>query len=221
MAAHRTLLVLDTASTRVQAGRLGAGLTPAWAAGTEAANAALFQCVDRVLGGRRIEEIEAFAFCEGPGSMLGIRTAAVALRTWTALRAGTVPVYAYGSLDLVARDLACRGEPGPFQVIADARRDSWHCVEVRAGGAVQPLVRVPAGALAGRSGPLFSPAGFRTWAQPPRATQACAYDVAVLLAALVDQDCFHAVTAPDALLHEEPVYQTWTSGIHRAPSPAG
>jgi len=216
-AAHRTLLVLDTASARTQAGLIQPGHPPAWTVSEGEANSTLFQCIERVLGGRSVQEIDAFVFCEGPGSILGIRTAAVALRTWSALRTGGAPMYAYRSLDLVARELVRRGTPPPFNVIADARRDSWHCVEVRSDGPA-PLRRVPAGELAASSAALFTPAGFRAWTQPPRPAQPCAYDLAALFAALADADCLHPTATPDAFLYEDPAYQTWTPEIHRAPT---
>ena len=36
--------------------------------------------------------------------------------------------------------------------------------------------------------------------------------------AFIDADLFRATDAPDAFLHEEPSYATWTPQIHRAPS---
>jgi tRNA threonylcarbamoyladenosine biosynthesis protein TsaB len=43
------------------------------------------------------------------------------------------------------------------------------------------------------------------------------YSVPERLARAVDADIFTATTAPDAFLHEEPSYVTWTPQIHRAP----
>jgi tRNA threonylcarbamoyladenosine biosynthesis protein TsaB len=217
LAAHVPLLLLDAASTRVQVAYFGADGTASWAVADEEAGVALFRGIESL--GVDLDQVRAFAFCEGPGSILGIRTAAMALRTWTTL--APRPVFAFRSLELVAHDLARRGPLENFSVIADARRGAWHCVEVRAG-VTGPLRRVNAAELAGD---LFMPENFRTWAATspagsaarPAETKTTSYDLATLLPRVTDAELFRATGAPDAFLHEDPSYQTWTPRIHSAP----
>jgi tRNA threonylcarbamoyladenosine biosynthesis protein TsaB len=206
LAAHAPLLLLDAASTRVQVALFDAQGTARWAAADEEAGVALFRGVESL--GVDLASVRAFAFCEGPGSILGIRTAAMALRTWTAL--APRPVFAFRSLELVAHDLARRGPRENFSVIADARRGAWHCAEVQAGTA-GPLRRVNASELAGD---LFMPENFRTWAAKPAEAKATSYDLATLLPRVAGADLFRATGAPDAFLHEEPSYQTWNPQVH-------
>jgi tRNA threonylcarbamoyladenosine biosynthesis protein TsaB len=99
-------------------------------------------------------------------------------------------------------------------VIADARRDSWHCVAVDGAGAISPLHRIPTAVLAGD---LIMPEGFRHWASPPAPVQTTPYSLASLLPGIADVELFDPAAEPDAFLHEEPVYLTWTPKIHRAP----
>jgi tRNA threonylcarbamoyladenosine biosynthesis protein TsaB len=209
LAAHAPLLLLDAASARVQVALFDAHDAARWAAADEEAGVALFRGVESL--GVDLAQVRAFAFCEGPGSILGIRTAAMALRTWNAL--APRPVFAFRSLEIVAHDLARRDPLENFSVIADARRGAWHCVGVRAG-AVGPLRRVEAAALAGV---LFMPENFRTWAAQPAESRMASYDLATLLPRVDAAELFHATGAPDAFLHEDPSYQTWTPRIHRAP----
>ncbi len=64
------------------------------------------------------------------------------------------------------------------------------------------------------------PAKFRTWtALPDRPIMRLPYDVAQLWAhpAAAEADLWRQTDQPDAFLHEEPSYVTWTPGIHRAP----
>ncbi|HEV8073261.1 MAG TPA: peptidase M22 [Opitutaceae bacterium] len=211
LAAHAPLLLLDAASTRVQVGLFDAQGTARWAVADEEAGVALFRGVESL--GVDLDSVGGFAFCEGPGSILGIRTAAMALRTWTAL--APRPVFAFRSLELVAYDLARRSPAESFLVIADARRGTWHCVEVHAGAA-GPLHRVNAAALAGG---LFMPEHFRTWATKPAETKATSYDLATLLSRVAGADLFRATEEPDAFLHEDPSYLTWTPRIHGASAP--
>jgi tRNA threonylcarbamoyladenosine biosynthesis protein TsaB len=209
LAAHAPLLLLDAASTRVQVALFDAQGTARWAVADEEAGVALFRGIESL--GVDLASVRAFAFCEGPGSILGIRTAAMALRTWNAL--APRPVFAFRSLELVAHDLARHPPLENFSVIADARRGAWHCVEVRAG-AVGPLRRVTAAELAGV---LFLPENFRTWATQPAKTKTTSYDLATLLPRVAEVELFRATEAPDAFLHEDPSYLTWTPRIHSAP----
>jgi tRNA threonylcarbamoyladenosine biosynthesis protein TsaB len=201
LAAHAPLLLIDAASARIQVGLLGAGAPARWAASDGEAGVGVFRSLEQL--DVQPGEAGAFIFCDGPGSVLGIRTVAMALRTWTMLQPR--PVFAYHSLALVAQAV---GRPG-VQVIADARRDSWHCLTM--GG---PLRRVPAAEL---TGSLLMPDGFRHWTPLPDGVVRTPYVLAELFPRIEEQDLFRAVEAPDAFLHEEPNYVTWTPQIHRAP----
>lgn len=208
LAEHPTLLLIDTASARVQVGlwTTGEAHPPRWLVSDTEASTGLFACVDTVLreAGLRIADVGTFVFCEGPGSVLGIRTAAVALRAWRVIQPKAV-IYSFQSLDLVARSLK-RPEVG---VIADARRDTWHVTRVGS-----PLRRMTAAELGGE---LVMPEHFRHWTALPAGVGTTGYDVAALLAALPDADLFRASAEPDAFMHEDPSYVTWTPQIHQAP----
>jgi hypothetical protein len=142
------VLLLDSASSRAQAALFRPSLPALWETRDDEAGVALFSCAEKLLARASLEiaDIAAFIFCDGPGSVLGIRTAAVALRAWRAMRER--PAYAYCSLALVARHLLATDNARNLSLIADA--------------------------------PLLTPA-----------------------------------PEPDAFLHEEPVYQTWTPRAHR------
>jgi tRNA threonylcarbamoyladenosine biosynthesis protein TsaB len=199
---HSPLLLIDAASETIQAGVLGADTAPRWSSRKDEAGVGVFECLDEL--DVEIDALGAFAFCEGPGSILGIRTSAAAIRMWTVLRPR--PVFGYFGLAVVARGL---GRP-ETAVIADARRGLWHCLSL--GGALE---RVPAGSLAGE---LMTPEGFRHWDPLPPGTATTPYDLAALfsLAAVADADLFREAPAPDAFLHQEPSYAKWTPQIHRA-----
>jgi tRNA threonylcarbamoyladenosine biosynthesis protein TsaB len=205
---HPVLLLIDTASARVQIGLWAAGGTqpPRWHMSDTEASTGLFACVDAILreAGLRIADVGMFVFCEGPGSVLGIRTAAVALRAWRVIQPKAA-IYSYQSLDLVARSL---NRPD-VNVIADARRDTWHVTRLGT-----PLRRMTASEL---NGELVMPEHFRHWTALPAGVGTTGYDVAALLATLPDADLFRTSSEPDAFMHEDPSYVTWTPQIHQAP----
>jgi tRNA threonylcarbamoyladenosine biosynthesis protein TsaB len=201
-AAHGNLLVLDAASSRVQVGWRRADGTGNWESMDDEAGVAVFQCLEKL--GVNADEAGAFVFCDGPGSVLGIRTVAMALRTWNVLKPR--PMFAYCSLALVAHGLA---RPD-VSIIADARREAWHHYQLGHG-----LRRVPTADLAGKE--LIMPEHFRHWATLPGEVVRVPYSVHELLARVAGEDLFLHTDAPDAFLHEEPSYVTWTPQIHRAP----
>jgi len=201
--AHAPLLVIDAASMRVQVGIFTADGTARWATQTEEAGIALFRCIERL--GVDLSTIGAFVFCEGPGSTLGIRTAAMAIRTWQTL--APRPAFAYGSLALVAQALA---QP-ETSIIADARRDSWHVQKI--GSALHRLTTPQL------SGTLATPENFRHWTPLPINVTLTPYDIADFLISVQQADIFRLAEEPDAFLHEEPSYALWTPQIHRAPPP--
>lgn len=206
LTAYPPLLLIDASSTRVQVGVLGPSGAAHWASAEEEAGTGVFRCLDQL--GVDPDQPAAFAFCEGPGSLLGIRTTAMAIRTWLALRER--PVFAYQSLAVIARALA---KPG-LCVISDARRNAWHCISVDDIGGLQRLRRTPTDSLTGR---LVMPEGFRHWSALPVGVETTPYDLANLLPLISEADLFRETAAPDAYLHEEPSYLTWTPRVHQAP----
>lgn len=217
VAAHGSVLVLDPCTLHVQTGLLRAGHAPLWHTGGDDSSVHLFASVQSCLAaaGLKPGQVGAYVFCDGPGSQLGIRTAAMALRTWQALRTTPAPVFTYRSLLLAALTHA-RRQPGPFAVVADARRDSWHAVRIAAEGTASPVLRATRAELADWPEPLLTPAGFRAWAQPPRPAGICAYDCAEMAAALTALPLLTAVAEPEPWLSAPITYQTWTGQRHRA-----
>jgi len=217
LAAHPTILLIDSASACVQVAVLRRHSEPVWMSRTGEAGEQVFALVGELTAQANLSlySIDAFVFCDGPGSVLGIRTTAVALRTWGVLRAR--PVYAYCSLALVAHALVHTGNRREFAAIADARRDSWHRVAVDANGILSSLHRIPSASL---TGALVMPDAFRYWSPLPTAVESVSYALASLLPALTEADLFYDAPEPDAFLHEEPVYKTWIPQVHRAPLPS-
>src|SRR3954469_18613927 len=89
---HAPLLLIDAASTRIQVGLLDSASGAKWAALDAEAGIAIFQAVEQLAVD--LSAVRAFVFCEGPGSILGVRTAAMAIRTWQML--SPRPAFAYG-----------------------------------------------------------------------------------------------------------------------------
>jgi tRNA threonylcarbamoyladenosine biosynthesis protein TsaB len=202
LSAQFPALVIDAASSVVQVGLLNADGSKRWYTSGDESGVAVFCGVEKLQVDLR--SLGALVFCDGPGSVLGIRTVAMALRTWRVFQ--PTPVYSYCSLALVAHSVGRKD----LSVIADARRDAWHRYRIDHG-----LERVAAAEL---TGPLVMPEQFRHWSPLPPDVQRVPYSLAELLPRVWDADLLRGTDAPDAFLHEEPSYVKWTPQIHRAPA---
>jgi tRNA threonylcarbamoyladenosine biosynthesis protein TsaB len=212
LTSHRRLLVLDAASQQVQLGVLRDRSPSVWRVTEEEAGTGVFSCARDLLAevGLPIEEIGAFLYCEGPGSMLGIRSVAIAIRTWQML--APRPAYSYQSLAIAGKFEWLAAAPRGFTMIADARRDHWHVQTIVADGQTHPLQRVPASQVP--AGELVTPEKFRAWAPPPRPPAVCRYDLARIFPAVADLELFTLSELPDAFQHEAPSYRKWSAQIH-------
>lgn len=200
------VLLLDAASSVTQVALLSRDNGSTWKSSQEEAGIAVFRCMEELQISP--QSVDGFIFCEGPGSILGIRTVAAALRTWLSLK--KVPVWTYKSLELAYASPQRTGEV----VISDARRDSWNLVCDQSGCKRVPTQNLP------REVRLAIPAGFKTWGKLPEGllVGSTPYALAGMMEGITDADLFHPSESPDAFLHEEPSYVTWAPSIHRATS---
>lgn len=198
---HPSILLIDAASSRIQVGWLSRGGEARWATAQTEAGTGIFTCLAQLA--LNPTEVAAILFCEGPGSILGIRTTAMAIRSWNVI--SPHPTYTYRSLELASTALA-RPE---ITIIADARRERWHAQMLN-----QPMRQVAGDELAGD---LFIPEGFRHWSKLPENTATTSYDLETLIPKVMDAPIFTLTEEPDAYLHAEPSYKQWKPQIHRTP----
>jgi tRNA threonylcarbamoyladenosine biosynthesis protein TsaB len=202
---HGSVLILDAAGCS-QAALVEPGALRA-VQRTGSAGVALFEAIAAVGGAGAIDRAAAFVFCQTPGSVLGARTCAMAIRVWTTLRER--PAYAYHGLELLA---AAHGR-SDTAFIADARRGEWHYC--RAG---QPSERVLEAELAARAEAdavsLATPRHFRAWSTPPAGLREADYELDALWQHAASAPLLTPCPEPDALLAAEPAYVRWTPQLH-------
>lgn len=137
MSAPEPCLVLDgSARVGVRVGVLSGGRWAGQGVSPDGALEGLFGCVETALAeaGLRLDQIRSFALCVGPGSVLGIRIASLAVRAWSALEPR--PVFVWESLTALARASLDAGERGPFLVAVESRLKRWHALEVASDGSL-------------------------------------------------------------------------------------
>ena len=150
-------LVLDgSARQGVRVGVFQGGRWVAEAVSAEGALEATFACAEQALSkvGLRLAEVRSFAVCVGPGSMLGIRVTAMAVRTWAVLQPREI--WVWEPLVALAGALRQRGIGEGFSVVAESRLKRWHVVSVDERGLPGPARECEPEQLAGLSGRIFS-----------------------------------------------------------------
>ena len=207
LSSYSGVVVIDAASSRIQVGWYSDGNQPVWRSSMEESGEAIFRCLDELH--INVLTIGAIVFCEGPGSLLGVRTVATLIRTWQLL--SPKQVFSFRSLELVA----LAGGEREIGVISDARRETWHLVEVDSEGRSGAVQRVSKENLPGR---LRTPENFRSWAHLPEGIIRVPYDIAEMLERTRAIPFLRPVDKPDAFTHEASHYATWTPQVHRAPS---
>lgn len=214
LAAHAPLLLIDSSSSVIFVGVWrGADVAPAWERCEEEAGSGVFRGVERALakaGVARLVDVKSFAFGEGPGSVLGIRTAAAALRTWRVLN--PAPIFAFQGVSIVAEAVG----RNDLSIIVDARRDSWHVA--RAGQALVRMTSVELAELTKEEGVVVLPEGFRCWTPAPAGAGRIPYDLPAAVMATAKMPFFRQTDEPEAFLYDVPQYALWTPKVHQAPT---
>lgn len=206
---HHKLLIVDAASQVLQVGWIESGQDDRWVSLESEAGTGLYHALEQLAVSPN--DANAFIFCEGPGSMLGIRTIVAAFRTWVALNPR--PIFAFRSLELAAANLE---QPGAT-LICDARRQSWHTLVLDDAGQFGEIQRLPTTELP--AGPIYTLAGFRSWTPlPSPAPTALVYDARQLSDVVADLPLLFFTADPDAFQPERPTYAKWTPRVHQAPS---
>lgn len=130
-------LFIDASAVEPWVGILKSGQWLALHTSPHQALESIFKSADQCLKerGLALRDIQGFIHCEGPGSVLGIRLSAMAIRSWQALPLWhNATVKSYQSLHLIRAILGKQYQADrrttlqPFHVISEARKDTWNCL---------------------------------------------------------------------------------------------
>ena len=117
-----------------------------------------------------LDEIRTIAYCAGPGSMLGLRTAAMGIRAWQATGIlDSASIYSFTSLQIGAELVGSQEEEAEedFLLVTDARRNSWNAIE-RKSGEIGEVKLISNESLEAFSGRIYTLTHFPSWAQPAK-----------------------------------------------------
>lgn len=210
-------LLVDAAGPLVQTGLWHSGEWLRWIGSREEAGRSLFAGVETILSEEKISlaDLSGFFFCEGPGSMLGIRIAAMAIRSWQTVVATPLPVFTYQSHAFLAHVLLARPIAPPFHVISDARRNRWNATSVAADGSIAPLRRLEEEAVAELAGPVYRMEEVIRNEAPVPVAEVIPYSLEQEAARFLEAGLLRRQNEANPLTLESPEYQKWSGERHR------
>jgi tRNA threonylcarbamoyladenosine biosynthesis protein TsaB len=211
-------LVIDGSGSSVFVGVLsedGSWLAQSEQTGTPLES--LFPCVEAVLASARLSlpELRGFIYCEGPGSVLGLRLCAMAIETWSRLSPDSAHIFAYNSLQLTA---ALIGIDAPATenalLVSDWKKDAWNAVTIKNGQAGQTDA-IDDASMAARNGPLYHLPQRKGWQKPPADAIPVEYSPARLLEVLGRPGLLRATSGVPLYAAGVNTFQKWTPDRHR------
>jgi len=104
--------------------------------------------------GLSLADLKSFAVCIGPGSILGIRLTAMAVRTWAAQTPR--PLYTWDALTVLARVALQAKRPPPFLVVSDSRLKRWNVLKVNDATSLSAIAELTADEVKAQGLPLIS-----------------------------------------------------------------
>lgn len=216
------LLILDTSSRTTWVGLLSSPGEAAVLSEEQDPSKSLFALLEPALHatGFSLGDIASVAFCRGPGSMLGARTAAMAIRSWQAIGLqGSQRLYAYNSLQAAAcLAVASPLAPESGSVVTDARRSTWNLLPFPADPNC-PLELLSTEALEQRSEPLVTFKEFPTWTPTEARLLSLPYQPVSLFLNEGFTPFLKPVETATPLVIRTSDYKKWDARIHSAPRP--
>ena len=163
----QTLLILDCASATVRVGIWQNSELLAYHEANNLALNAIFELTEQCINETRcpLSQIEGYIYNEGPGSMLGIRLAAMAIRTWQTLaKEGAKPIYVFQSTSLALNSVKQENSHlEQFCVLTDHRQG--HYMMVTPQDVTPQLIK--AESIDNITLPIYYFPQRKTWATPP------------------------------------------------------
>ncbi len=218
---QQTLLLLDASATETQTGiwRDGQWLTFQRFSGETLDT--LFRGVSCCLEDTRIafSDVDGFIFCEGPGSVLGIRLAAITLQGWKSLPSyKAAPILVYRSLPTMARLLQIEENPKtPFHCIAEGGRGLWnlHTQTENEKNPCTEMKTVASEAIENLSEPVFHIPLGRQKQVPPENAEGRFYHIEGIANLLSNEEIFRMEETPQVLRIDNTNYVKWSAQRHR------
>jgi tRNA threonylcarbamoyladenosine biosynthesis protein TsaB len=163
-----------------------------------------------------LSDIGSYLYCEGPGSVLGLRLCAMAIKTWTCLYPATAQLFKYNSLQLTALGLLHTSpELADALIVADWKKGAWNALFIR-GGEVGSTEVIDDAQLAAWNSALYHLPQRKGWQSPPPAATTLDYDPAQIAQVRQHPALLQATEGVQLYSSGINTFQKWTPNRHRA-----
>ena len=163
------------------------------------------------------DQVDGFLYCEGPGSVLGIRLAAMALQGWKSLPGHkSAPILAYRSLPAMASLIQMKENLElPFHCIAESSRGLWNLLSVTLDNWPGKLESVSSEMVENLREPVFHIPLGRQKKTPPDNVKNYPYHIEEIPRLMDREEIFHLTEAPEVYRTHPNDYVKWSSVRHR------
>jgi tRNA threonylcarbamoyladenosine biosynthesis protein TsaB len=212
-------LVIDGSGGGVFAGILDGQdrwLAQAQRSGTALEN--LFPVIEATLKAADLHfyDLSGYHYCEGPGSVLGLRLCAMAIETWRRLYPTPTQLHKYNSLQLCALSLLLdTPEIKDALVVADWKKGAWNALKISNGQTGSTEVLDDA-ALTAWQGALYHLPQRKGWQSPPAGAQTLNYEPARISDLRGHPSLLQATEEVELYNTGINTFQKWTPDRHRA-----
>lgn len=165
----------------------------------------------------QLADIQSFIYCAGPGSILGLRLCAMAIKTWQFTAQHPVKLWAYDPLQLAAHQyLQAQSIEDNCWIVCAWKQDYWHRVRLQ-NGCIQLTQVIRQAELDQYHGPLYYMQQRKHWKQAPDSTR-LEFQPENLHRVLGSSGWLRAM--PEATLSElgQSQFEKWNAQPHRAPA---
>ncbi|MDP4777215.1 MAG: hypothetical protein NWR76_04655 [Opitutales bacterium] len=217
--AHYPALAIDGSGSEVYAGILGAdGQWLAQSSQTGAPLEMLFPTVEATLkeAGLSLTDLRSYIYCEGPGSVLGLRLCAMAIETWSRLNPQSAHCYAYNTLQLCAT-LLLKDETLPKRtlLVSDWKKGAWNAVSLTDGEIGDTSVADDT-TIAEWEGAVYHLPQRKGWQKPPANAISLSYTPGRLNELLQSHNFLRPTKGVELYASGVNTFAKWTPDRHRA-----
>ena len=216
---HQTLLLLDASALESQTGLLQGGQWLSFQRIPGDTLETLFEGVSSCLqeACMELEQVDGFLYCEGPGSVLGIRLAAMALQGWKSLPTHkSTPILTYRSLPAIASLIQMQENLElPFHCIAESGRDLWNLLSLTADNWPGKLETVTSEKIEDLREPVFHIPMGRQKKTPPGNVKSYPYNIEEIPRLMDREEILQLTDTPKVYRTHPNKYVKWSAKRHR------
>ena len=216
---QKVSLVIDGSGSSVFAGLLYQ--EDRWLAKVERPGAPLedlFPAIEQALSesGLTLADVGSYLYCEGPGSVLGLRLCAMAIETWIRLYPDSAQLYKYNSLQFTAHALLhANSELKEALIVADWKKGAWNALYIREGQVGETEV-IDDARLTDWRGALYHLPQRKGWQKPPEKADTLHYDPSSLSQIRHRPSLLQATASVELYSSGINTFQKWTPTRHQA-----